>query len=391
MNRLLDGVRVLELGNFITGPCAGQLLAELGAEVTKVERPDGGDPFRGFAGAQFSPQFCAYNHGKRSVTVDITLPQGREVLLRLVARCDVLIENYRPGVLERAGLGWEVLKMHHPRLIYCAISGFGPDGPYADRPAYDTVAQAMSGFFSQVLDPERPRIPGPAMADTITGVYAAFGIAAALAERARTGVGHRLDVAMVEAMAAFAAEPFAGFFATGRSTGPYDRAAMSQSFALKCADGRVIGVHLSSPQKFWEALLAAIERPDLAKDPRFLRRPDRMANFAQLCDELAAIFIQRPRREWEERLQRHDVPHAPVHTLGEAVEDPQMVHLGTFRTSPHPQLGTVRGVNAPIWCDRSRTPLDLPVPALGEHTEEQLGLAGFGADEIAALRAAKAV
>ncbi len=192
----LAGVRVLELGNFISGPYAGQLLAEMGAEVIKVERPQGGDPFRSFDGTQLSPQFCAYNRGKRSVTIDINTSAGRNVLLKLAEGADVLLENFRPGVLDRLGLGWEVLQQKNPRLIYCSISGFGPDGPYADRPAYDTVAQSMSGFFSQLLDPERPRIAGPAMADAISGLYAALGIAAALAGRGQgrsrpsAGSGH---------------------------------------------------------------------------------------------------------------------------------------------------------------------------------------------------------
>ncbi|MGC2780928.1 MAG: CoA transferase [Bradyrhizobium sp.] len=391
MIRLLSGVRVIELGNFISGPYAGQLLAELGAEVIKVERPDGGDPFRGFSGDVLSPQFCAYNRGKRSVTTDINKPEGREALLRLVERSDVLLENFRPGVLDRAGLGWEVLRARNPRLIYCTISGFGPDGPYTDRPAFDTVAQSMSGFFSQLLDPERPRITGPAMADAISGLYAALGIAAALAGRAKDGQGHRLDLAMVEAMAAFATEPYSGFFARGRAPAPHDRAAASQSFALRCADGKIIGLHLSSPPKFWDSLLVAIERPDLGSDSRFANRAGRVANYQALCEALGEVFITRPRGEWEERLQRQDVPHAPVYTFPEVLEDPQIAHLGTFYTHEHPRPGASRAVHGPWWCDRSREQPDLPPPTLGEHTEEQLRLSDLTEEDIAKLRAARAI
>jgi crotonobetainyl-CoA:carnitine CoA-transferase CaiB-like acyl-CoA transferase len=391
MNRFLAGIRILELGNFISAPYAGQLLAELGAEVIKVERPDGGDPFRGFDGSQLSSQFCAYNRGKQSVAIDINSAGGRQALLGLARHADVLLENFRPGVLDRLGLGWEVLHAHNPRLIYCSISGFGPDGPYAQRPAYDTVAQSMSGFFSQVLDPERPRIAGPAMGDAISGLYAALGIAAALAARSRDGVGHRLDLAMVEAMAAFATEPFAGFFAHGRPPGAYDRAAVSQSFALRCADDKIIGLHLSSPPKFWDALLTAIERPEIGQDSRFNSRAGRIANYPALCDVLGEAFVTRTRAEWESRLIQHDVPHAPAYTFSEVLDDPQIAHLGTFFPTDHPHYQDFRAVHSPLWCDRQREIPTLPPPGLGEHTEQQLRECGFAPEQIADLRAAGAI
>lgn len=386
MTRFLDGVTVLELGNFITGPYAGLLLAELGASVIKVERPDGGDPFRNFSADGYSAQFCAYNRGKRSLAIDLNAPAGRNALLRLLAGCDVLLDNFRPDVMDRLGLGWDALHARHPRLIQCSITGFGADGPYRERPAYDTVAQAMSGLLSQILDPERPLIPGPAFADSITGLYAALGIAAALAERASTGQGRRVEVAMVEAMVAFAAEPFANFFQNGRTPGPYDRVSHSQSFALRCADDRTIGIHLSSPTKFWQALLAAIERPDLATDPRFAERAGRVANFVALNDELARVFVTRPRQEWEERLRHHDVPYAPVYKMDEVVADPQLRHLGTFHTLEHPRQGPVQAIRSPIWRDGAREGDDRPPPQLGEHSTDILQEAGFPEEEIAQLR-----
>lgn len=391
MNKFLNGVRVLEMGNFISGPYAGQLLAELGAEVIKIEKPDGGDPFRSFSKDMLSPQFCAYNRGKRSVTIDVSEAQGREVLLKLVDSADVLLENFRPDVLDRLGIGWDVLSARNPRLIYCNISGFGPDGPYAKRPAYDTVAQSMSGFFSQLLDPERPRILGPAIADAISGLYAALGIASALVKRGVDGRGHRLDVAMVEAMAAFSADPATQYLMNGRSPRPYDRAALSQSFALRCSDGKLIGLHLSSPQKFWDGLIAAIERPDIASDGRFSSREGRVQNYDALCDALGDAFGSRTRQDWEGRLKKNDVPYAPVLDFAEVSEDPQIVHMRTFFSASHPQLGTIRGVQGPIWCDRER---DVPVlhpPVLGEHTDEQLRLAGLSDQEIGDLRTARAI
>lgn len=391
MNRFLAGVRVIELGSFISGPYAGQLLAEMGAEVIKIEKPDGGDPFRSFSSDLMSPQFCAYNRGKRSVTLDLNSAQGRDVLMRLVEGADVVLENFRPDVLDRLGVGWDMLRGCNPRLIYCNISGFGPDGPYAKRPAYDTVALAMSGFFSQIVDPERPRIPGPAIADAISGLYAALAVASALAGRGRDGRGHRIDLPMVEAMAAFATEPLARYFATGKEPGPYSRAAVSQSFAVRCADGKLIGLHLSSPTKFWQSLLAAIDAPALGTDPRFSAREGRVANYDALCDALGATFATRPRAEWEDRLRAHDVPHAPIYGFSEVEQDRQIAHLGTFFTTQHPQLGALRAVHAPVWCDRAREQPELPPPLLGQDTDAQLRLAGFTEAEIAAMRAERVI
>lgn len=391
MLRLLDGVRVLELGNFISGPYAGQLLAEFGAEVVKVEKPGTGDPFRGFSSGDLSPQFCAYNRGKRSVTLDIAQAAGRDVLLRLAEGADVVLDNFRPDVLDRLGLGWGALHARNPGLIYCNISGFGPDGPYARRPAYDTVAAAMSGFLSQVLDPERPRIAGPAMADAVSGLYAALAIAAALASRARDGRGHRLDLPMVEVMAAFATEPLSGYFARGAPPGPYERASVSQSFALACADGGMVGLHLSSPEKFWDGLRAAIGPSALDDDPRFASREGRMTHFAALCDALAALFAAHPRPEWERRLRANDVPHAPIYSFSEMEADPQIAHLGTVYAVAHPRLGPIRAVQSPVWCDRAREPTALAPPDLGADTDAVLRAAGYGDDDLAALRRAGAL
>lgn len=391
MQKLLDGVRVLELGNFISGPFAGQLLAELGAAVVKVEKPGSGDPFRGFSGEAVSPQFWAFNRGKRSISLDITTPQGADVLKRLVKGTDVLLENFRPDVLDRLGVGYEALRAINPALIYCNISGFGPEGPYARRPAYDTVGQAMSGFLSQMLDPDKPRILGPAMADAISGLYAAFAVSAALSRRAKDGHGHRLDLAMVEVMASFVTDASSVFFANGKPPGPYDRPAASQSFALRCADGKMIALHLSSPQKFWDSLMKAIERPDVAGDARFAGREDRVANYQALCDALGEVFLARPRVEWESRLQQNDVPFAPIYTFPEVMTDPHIEYLGTFQTIQHPTLGSRYGVCGPVWCDRVRDPKVEAPPELGHDTDAQLRLAGFNDDEIVALRAARTI
>ena len=287
---VLDDLRVIELGTFITGPYAGMLLANLGADVIKVEQPKIGDPFRNYEGSLYSPQFRSYNADKRSVTMNLKDARGRELLYKLASEADVFIENYRPGVADQLAIGWDQLKSQCPRLIYCSITGFGPDGPYMDRPCYDTVAQALSGYLSQFLKPGDPRITGPAVADAISGLFAANGILGALHERARTGRGKRVEVTMLDALIAFAAEPFGSYFATGHVPTLYTRPSVSQSYVFNCADGKLIALHLASPQKFWTGLTECIGRPELASDDRFSSRENRVANYDVLTMELRVAF-----------------------------------------------------------------------------------------------------
>src|ERR1700748_2045000 len=214
----LSGIRVVEQGTFITGPCAGMMLADLGADVTKVESKDG-DPYRAYQGGHYSPHFQAYNRNKRSVALDLKSPDERRVFESLIRDADVFIQNFRPGTAGRLGAGHERLLELNPRLVYCSISGFGSSGPYVERPSYDSVAQALSGFLSVVVDSERPRFLGPALADAITGIYGAYGVLGALVKRGRTGLGGLVEVSMLEAMAHFAVEPFAAFFALGATPG----------------------------------------------------------------------------------------------------------------------------------------------------------------------------
>src|SRR5580692_1164253 len=212
----LSGIRIVEQGTFITGPCAGMMLADLGADVIKIEGPEG-DPYRSYQGGLYSPHFQAYNRNKRSLALDLKQAPDRELFDRLIRQADVFIQNFRPGTAERLGAGVKRLHELNPRLVYCSINGFGSSGPYTDRPSYDSVAQALSGFLSVVVDYRRPQFLGPALADAITGVYAAYGILGALVERGRTGRGGLVEVSMLEAMAHFAVEPFAAYFALGET------------------------------------------------------------------------------------------------------------------------------------------------------------------------------
>jgi crotonobetainyl-CoA:carnitine CoA-transferase CaiB-like acyl-CoA transferase len=370
LTEVLKGIRVIELGTMITAPLAGMILADFGADVIKVERPDGGDPFRSFRGGLYSPHFVAFNRNKRSVALDLQTEAGKASLGALLAKADVLIDNYRSGVMDRLGLSAAVIKSEYPKLIWCSITGFGADGPYAGRPAYDAVAGALSGLASVMLDPEAPQASGPTISDNVTGMYAASGILGALYEREKTGRGRRIETNMLEAAVAFIPDAFSNFTLMNIDNQPRTRVASSQSYAFRCSDGKLLALHLSSPQKFWESLTDVIKRPDLKADPRFATRDVRVRNFALLEQELAAVIGQKDRPYWMANLDRADVPFAPVQTVPEVLDDPQIKHLGTFYQEIHPTEGLLTLIHRPILIDGSREVLSHPPPTLGEHTDE---------------------
>jgi formyl-CoA transferase len=390
MTAVLKGVSVVDLGTMITAPLAGMMLADLGADVVKVEHPQGGDPFRSFRGGLYSPHFVAYNRGKRSIKLDLRSDDGRNVLFKLIARVDVLIENYRAGVMERLGLTRAALEAANPRLIHCSITGFGTSGPYSARPAYDMVGQALSGIASLFLDPEHPETAGPTIPDNATGMFAAYGILGALYEREKTGRGRRIEVNMMEASIAFMPDPFANYTRLAIDNDRLTRVASSHSFAFRCADGRLLAVHLSSQPKFWEAFCGVLEHPELIEDARFKTRELRIRNYRELCGVLGDIVATRPRREWMGLLEAADVPFAPVQTIPEVIEDPQVRHLGTFYEERHPTEGRNLGIHRPVLIDGAREAV-APAPTLGEHTDVVLQELGYGAAEIARLRKASVI
>jgi crotonobetainyl-CoA:carnitine CoA-transferase CaiB-like acyl-CoA transferase len=365
MKSVLSGIRVVEQGTYITGPCAGMMLADLGADVVKVESPTG-DPYRSYQGGQFSPHFQAYNRNKRSIALDLNLPADRKVFDELIASADVYIQNFRPGTAERLGAGRQRLQDLNAKLIYCSISGFGASGPYADRPSYDSVAQALSGFLSVVVDPERPRFLGPALADAITGIYAAYGVLGALFERSRSGRGRLVEVSMLEAMAHFAVEPFAAFFALDRAPTSSDRPRLAQAYILRTADGGLIAIHLSSLEKFWEGLVSALAAPQIGSDPRFRTRQGRIDNYEALGAALDAQFSSHPLQHWVERLGSNDVPFAPIHRIDEVVRDPQVRHLGLVVPVERAHGGK-QAVRPPVQFDGARATRVTTAPLLDEH------------------------
>lgn len=379
----LCGIRVIELGQYISGPYAAKILADLGADVIKVEAPDG-DPMRRWEGAgTMSPQFAAYNRGKRGVTIDLKSEGGLAMLLDLARDADVLIENFRPGVAERLGFGPGELRALNPRIITCSITGFGPEGPYAGRPAYDTVISAVGAMYSQVVPEDTLRPLGPAFSDLLSGMSAAQAVLAALHARGTAGVGEHIDVSMVGSVIDFLTEAASTYLETGQVAGPDSRPRRAQAYACRGSDGRAFVVHMSVPEKFWAGLLEVLERPDLASDPRFASREARVRNYDDLDIELKAITGRMPRQHWLDRLAAHDIPHGPLNTVADLFDDPQVAAMGLVEEIEGPDGAPLRIPVPSTRFHRSARPAYTAAPQLGEGNDQLLG-ASFEATAVAA-------
>lgn len=389
----LTGIRIIEMANVISGPFAGATLVDLGADVVKVELPGTGDAFRRWDGVErsVSSSFAAFNRGKRSVTVDVRTPEGREVFLRLAAGADVVIENFRPGTLDRWGVGFDVLSAENEGLVYCAISGMGATGPYADQPTFDQIAQALSGLWSQLTDMDDPEPVGPPLCDQLSGLYATVAILAALHERSRSGRGQRIDVSMLGAGVAFQAGSVANLTTDGRVATRSTRPRASLSFAFVAGDGRPFAIHLSTPDKFWRGLVDAVERPELLQDERFATKAGRMRHYEELRAELAERFATGDRAEWLARLKERDVPAGPINTIQEALADPQVEHLRLLRRFGDGDGRSHDLVRVPADFSRTDAGRTDPAPVLGEHTEEILSESGYSPRNVEELRASGAI
>jgi crotonobetainyl-CoA:carnitine CoA-transferase CaiB-like acyl-CoA transferase len=388
--KLLHGILVIDCGAFVTGPLTAQMLGDLGAEVIKVEPPAVGDPLRGYFGDDlYSPNFQSQNRNKKSLTLDYGTPDGLEILKRLIARADVFITNVRPGVADRKGYGHAVLQGINPRLVYCAITGFGKDGPYAQRPSFDNVGQAVSGWASRVQRGDDPRVASPLIADPMTAYFATMGVLAALVERGNSGVGRLIEVNMLESMIAALVEPLTRYFHTGEVPGVFERAAISQAHNVTCKDGKRLGLHVSPLDKFWQAMCSAIERPDLVE--KYPRRQERVAAYQEIAALLKDAFARKTRAEWMPILEQAGFPFAPLYDLDELPGDEQVKHLCIFHTVPRRDGKPVKMLRRPIWADGSREVDYLPPPKLGEHTDEILLAAGVEQLRIDVLRRAKVI
>jgi len=386
MKGVLDGIRVLELGNFISGPYAAVLLSDMGAEVIKVENPKGGDPFRGWDLGGDQPNFWAFNRGKKSVTLNLQTPEGKEIFYGLVKESDVVIENYRPGVTKKLGIDYETLRKINERIICCSITGTGPTGPYVNRPAYDTVGQGLGGMLSVLMDAKNPRPIGPAYADSLSGLFSAVGVLGALVARAQTGKGQQIDATMAGSVLAFLNAPATETLAHGQPPGPYTRPRQSQTYAFSGSDNLPFAIHLSSPQKFWEGLCQAVSRPDLIEDPRFNTRPNRRKNYDELSKTFAELFIEKPRAHWMEQLEANDVPHTPVYNLKEVFEDPQIKHMGMQIQIERKGKPTIRTVKFPLEYSDDKIQHPAAPPDLGEHNGEFLKSLGYDDEKIATFK-----
>jgi crotonobetainyl-CoA:carnitine CoA-transferase CaiB-like acyl-CoA transferase len=385
----LHGMRVLELAQIMAGPTCGMLLADMGADVVKVEKLPGGDDARGYREPRVngvSAPFMMLNRNKRGIALNLKHSGGRDVLLRMVRDADVLTENFRRGTLEKLGLGYDVLADANPRLIYCAISGYGRNGPDADKGGFDLIAQGFSGLMSITGEPGGPPVKtGNPVADINAGILAAVGILAAYAHQQRTGQGQCVDTSLMEAALQQTYWHAAIYFATGRSPGPMGSAhlltAPYQAFAAR--DGWInIG---GANQANWERIADVLGHPEWRDDPRFSTNSARMTNLAALTEAMNAVLATRTKADWISAFDLAGVPAGPVHTLGEALEHPQTLARDMVVDLVHPQAGATKALGCPIHFSQTPTHIGRPAPMLGEHTRELLREYGYDDREIDAL------
>ena len=388
----LDGVTVLEVADYVTGPYAGMLLADLGAHVIKIEKQPSGDPFRGFDpahGGGYDAEFLALNRNKQSMMLDLASASGREIFLKLADRATVVVENHRPGVMAKWGVDYDTVSKRNPGIVYCSISGFGQDGPYRDLPGYDTLGVAMGGLLSILTDMEAPEAPRITFADHLTGIFASHAVLAALYARAQTGKGQKVETSLLQTVSSFIQSHAARYFLAGKLPKEHKRSNLAAAFVA--GDGKPFVIHLSTPAKFWEGLTDAIGRPELRADPRFATRDLRVKNYKAFRDTLQGVFATGARQDWLEKMRARDVPCGPLYDVQEVFDDPQVRHLGLPVELHHPKKGKVRLTGSAVTLKETPISYAAAPPMLGEHTDEILKSAGYSATDIAQLREAKVV
>lgn len=399
----LSHIRVLDLSRVLAGPWAGQTLADLGAEVIKVERPGLGDDTRGW-GPPFlvdrdgnptsdAAYFLSANRGKKSVTIDFTLPEGQELVRRLAADCDIVLENFKVGGLAKYGLDYDSLKAINPGIIYCSITGFGQTGPYRNRAGYDFLIQGMGGLMSVTGEPDSVPGGGPvkvgvAIVDIFTGMYAVTSVLAALANRERTGEGEYIDLALLDVQVATLANQATNYLVSGRSPERLGNAHPNivPYQALATSDGYII-LAVGNDGQFAK-FCAVAGKPEMADDERFRTNSDRVCNRAELIPIIVTLLKMKTSAEWIAMLEQAGVPCGPINTVAEVFDNPQVQSRGMRVDVPHAAAGDIPLVGSPM--KFSRVPLNdrQPPPQLGEHNVEVLmGMLGLGVDDCARLKA----
>ena len=382
----LSGISVVDLTRVVSGPFCTMMLADFGADVIKIEAP-GGDPSRvtGILGEGENPYFVNINRNKRAITIDLKTDEGRQILRRMIARADVVVENFRPGVMDRLGLGYEELRRINPGLIYAAVTGFGKTGPYKHRPAFDFIAQAMSGFMSlngsEDMEPLRVGIP---ISDTLAGLYLAFGILAALRERDRTGRGQEIQCAMVDSLISMFTFASGAYFATGQlpPRNGNDHMVVSPYGVFQASDGPL--AIAPSTEKNWLQLCHALGRDDLPGDPRFDNAEKRRRHRTAINHIVAQIIGTKSRAQWIDLLNNSGVPCGPVNNLADAFADPQVSHQEMVIESPQP-AGPVKMPGFPVKLSDTAAQIRRPSPQLGEHSVAVLQELGYDRPQIERL------
>lgn len=393
MNGPLDSIRVLDVTRLLSGPFCTMLLADLGAEVIKVERPGEGDPARflePIVGDE-SAFFISVNRGKKSITLDISTQEGQRLFRNMVPHFDVLVENFVPGTMARFGLDYTGLEKINPRMVYASISGFGQDGPLSGRPALDIIVQAMGGIMSITGQPGGPPIrPGPSLGDSTAGIFTALAIVSALWQRQSSGRGQYIDMSMLDCQVTMMENAFSRYFGNGQVPGPlgsrHPSAAPFQAF--KAADGYFVVALLTNDPETWRRFCRAIGRADLAEDGRFQDNSGRIKHIEQLSGTLQQVFSGAPIAHWLERLIEADIPCSPVNDTRDVTENPQVRHRGMLADIPLPQIGSWQVANTPFKMSGGDTGPAGASPGLGEDTREVLGrLLGLSDPEIDSLKA----
>jgi crotonobetainyl-CoA:carnitine CoA-transferase CaiB-like acyl-CoA transferase len=389
MQGALEGIRVLDLTSYIAGPFATMLLGDLGAEIIKIEQPGDGDMFRGWDKEPklYSPLFRGLNRNKKSATLNLASPEGKEIFFRWLQTADVVVENFRPGVVNRLGIDYAALAKINPRIIYCSISAFGQSGPYRGKPGYDTIGQALSGLLSILTDLANPNGPGAPFSDHLGGIYGCYGILAALMARERTGKGQKVETSLLEATISFIGYSITQYFDTGEVPTMVSRLHQAQVYAFVAQDNLPFVIHLSHPKKFWEGLTQAIGRTDLRDNPHFKDGHARERNYDQLQAILKEVFRQHTRDHWLEILEKHDVPCAPIRRMDEVFQDPQVRFLDRLVRLNDPELGASHFVKNGVNLSETPPAVTMRPPMLGEHNLELLSALGYGETQIDALRA----